>query len=55
MLLISAVHVKFALHCLQKLHGRRIPVDVANHPGLFVATHADALSLAAAHRDICSE
>ena len=41
--------------CLQKFHRRRIPVDVANHPGFFIAPHADALPLPAAHRDICGE
>ena len=28
---------------------------MANHPGLFIAPHADALTLAAAHRNVCGE
>ena len=28
---------------------------MANHPGFFIAPHADALPLPAAHRDICGE
>ena len=37
---------------LQKFRRRRVPVDVANHPGFFFAPHANALSLATADWDI---